>query len=98
MNMNQENNFLPIGTIVFMKEEIQPYLIIGYLQMNMNHKIYDYICIPFPYGLVSVGVIKYFNHSDIDKIIFDGYKDELYYEFSSKLYNKYSFLRGDNNG
>lgn len=96
--MNQENNFLPIGTITFMRDEIKPYMIIGYLHMSKSCKLYDYICVPFPYGLMSDSTIKYFNHGDIEKIIFDGYKDEYYFKFSSKLYDKYSILRGDNNG
>ncbi len=96
--MKEEVSFLPIGTIIFIKEEINPYMIIGYLHISKLNKIYDYICIPFPYGLMSDKFIKYCNQKDIEKIIFKGFESNEYFEFSKKLNDKYSIIRDGNNG
>ena len=64
-----ETKYLPIGTILLIKNEITPYMITGYINKSLD-KIKDYVCVPFPYGFMSDKIVSYFNHEDIEKVIF----------------------------
>lgn len=61
-----EYKFLPIGTIIILKDKLILYMIVGYLHNSLN-KIYDYIIIPFPLGLTDEKTITYCNNCDIEK-------------------------------
>lgn len=84
----KENNFLPIGTVVILKDKLILYSIIGYLHNSLS-KIYDYIIVPFPLGLTDEKSITYCNNSDIEKQVFLGYKTNEYEEYTSILTEKY---------
>lgn len=75
------DKYLPIGSIVLLKDDIVMRMIIGYLNKD-NEEIKEYVCIPFPYGLMSEKTLYYFNHSDIENILFIGYKNNKYEEFN----------------
>ena len=61
------------------------YMITGYLYKDKDKKTYDYMAIPFPYGLMSMDVLNYFNHEDIKNIVFFGYKNEKFYKLNERL-------------
>ena len=46
------DKYLPLGTIVFVKNDIVMRTIVGYLSKDVNNEIKDYATIPFPYGLI----------------------------------------------
>lgn len=77
-----EDKYLPIGTLVLLKNDFVMYMIIGYLNKNENGEIKEYVLVPFPYGLMADKMVSYFNHSDIERILFIGYKNEKYNEFN----------------
>ena len=80
-----EDKYLPIGTIVFIKEDIVMHMIVGYLSKDKEGKLYDYISIPFPYGMLSVETVSPFNTNDIEKVIFNGYKNDTFTELNNYL-------------
>jgi len=84
----EEKKYLPIGTIVVMKNEIILYMIAGYINKS-DKNIKDYICIPFPYGFMSDKIVAYYNHEDIEKIVFKGYINDKYNELNKLLNDNY---------
>ena len=86
----EEEKYLPIGTIILKKNEIVLYMIAGYINKTKDGNIKDYICIPFPYGFMSDKIVSYFNHDDIEKVVFKGYKDEKYKELNKILNENYN--------
>ncbi len=72
--------YLPIGTIVLLKNSEQKLMIIGYCttEDNKPEKIYDYNGCIYPVGIVSINKTFLFDHDQIDKIYFLGYKNEDY--------------------
>lgn len=71
-------NFLPIGTVVLLKEATKKIMIIGYLASDKENEkvIYDYIACLYPEGIVSSQQYLLFNHEQIDKIFYKGYDGE----------------------
>ena len=69
------NELFPLGTIVTIKGINKPVMIIGYLQ-NVNGRIYDYMGVPYPTGLVSPQSTIVFDRGVLEKLVAEGYKDE----------------------
>lgn len=87
--------YLPLGTIVFLKNDIVMHMIVGYLVTDKGNKTSDYISIPFPYGLMSTEALFPFNHDDIEEIIFEGYKTETFSKLDNYLKDYESKNRKD---
>ena len=85
MEINEK--FLPLGTLVLLKNAKEKIMIIGYLTSNGNKTdiVYDYQGCVFPYGLYTNEVSFVFNHSDIDKIYYMGYSDNDFKALNTKL-------------
>ena len=84
--MNLEK-YLPIGSVCTLDRINRKYVIIGYfsLEYNTNIKMYDYIGVPYPEGMLLHNKILSFNHDDILKVDFLGYSDEKYELFNNKI-------------
>ena len=68
--------FLPIGTVVLLKEATRKVLIIGFAQVEENSKkIWDYVGCAYPIGVISNNTSLLFDKEQIDKVIFQGYSD-----------------------
>ncbi len=83
-----QKQLLPIGTIVLLKNGLKRIMIIGYIPTELeikDSKIYDYSGVPYPEGLVDSRRILLFNHEQIDKIFYHGYKDEEHKTFIEKI-------------
>lgn len=70
----------PLGTVVLLKEGLQKLLIVGRGAIFPNpstgeEQFSDYVSVLYPVGLDPNQTI-FFNHTDIDKVIFEGYKDD----------------------
>ena len=71
--------FLPLGTVVKLKEaqDNQKAMITGRASL-MDHEgvvgYFDYVGVAYPQGQISTDNF-FFNTEDIDKIYFEGYKD-----------------------
>jgi len=68
-------NFLPIGSIVVLKDSYQKEMIIGVLQYNGNDKskLYDYSAVLYPAGLIDPDSNYLFDKSQIQRVYYLGY-------------------------
>ena len=84
--MNLEK-FLPIGTVVVLKEAKKRIMITGYCCSSEKNPdvIFDYNGCMYPEGLLSSSQNLLFNHDQILKIYHLGYQDEESKDFRNKL-------------
>lgn len=69
---------LPLGTIVYLKEGNTKIMVVGRgasFSDEEGQKYSDYIGVIYPNGINPEDAL-FFNHDDIDKVIFKGYSDE----------------------
>jgi hypothetical protein len=80
-------DYLPIGSVVVLKEGEKKLMIFGILQNNEDDEteVYDYIGVPYPEGNMGEDYQYLFFHKDIDKVFFRGYEDEERAEFVQRL-------------
>jgi len=86
ISIEEPKMYLPIGSIVLLKNNFTMYMISGYVNKNENGKINDYMGVPYPYGLISFDSLYFFDHKDIEEVLYIGYKDKDY-EFLNKILN-----------
>ena len=75
----KEQKYLPLGSVVKVRGGVQKFMIITrgvVLEVDNRKALVDYGGCIFPDGVVNDKVI-YFNHEDIDEILYTGYSDEL---------------------
>ena len=86
-----EEKFLPIGSVVKLKNGQKRLMITGFLQMeqdeNGQKNIWDYSGCLYPEGMLESGKSLLFNHNQIDKIYHFGYSDNEEKEFKKILNN-----------
>ena len=80
MNTKTEEKLLPIGSIVLLKEGLQKLMIVGRGAIYINQEtkkdtFADYMAVLYPAGMNPETTI-FFNHKDIDKVVFRGYSDD----------------------
>lgn len=76
--MNQEN-LLPLGSVVYLKEGIVPLLIVARQPLlELGEEIYyvDYAGVNQLTGLSNIEEIAYFNQEDIREVLHEGYVSE----------------------
>lgn len=85
--MNNVNDFLPIGSVVMLKEGEKRLMVFGILQENLEDasESYDYIGVPYPEGNMGDDYQYLFNHEDIETVYCRGYEDEERAEFMKNL-------------
>ena len=77
MNKKNFKKYLPLGSVVTIKNNNFFYMIVGYVK-KINNKTYDYICVKYPIGFVDLNTMAFFNHNIIDLIIYLGnYNNEM---------------------
>lgn len=77
---------LPIGSIIWLKDAKRPLMIMGIKQTDQEtKKEYDYIGVLYPEGYMGQEAQFLFQHADIDRVLFEGYKDEAREKFIDKL-------------
>ena len=81
------NTILPIGSVVMLKNGTKPVMIFGYMQKSNMHpgKIADYIGVPYPEGNIHVGAQVGFQMTEIDKVLFEGYRAEAFQPWEKML-------------
>lgn len=79
--------YLPIGTVVMLKDGKHRVMIIGFASSIDTHpdQIFDYIGCLYPEGIFTFEQSLNFNHKDIEKIYSLGYSDEEEKQFKVKL-------------
>ena len=79
--------YLPVGTVVLLKEAKKRIMIIGYLPVNKEdeNKVYDYAGCLYPEGIISSDKTLLFNHDQIEEIYFLGCNDGETADFLKQL-------------
>lgn len=92
-----EEKFLPIGTVVLLKNATKEIMITGYLTVpNDNQdKVYDYSACLYPEGIITSEQTAVFNHDQIDQIISIGYENEECKNFIKKVKEFYENQKED---
>lgn len=98
-----KERFLPIGTVVLLKDATKEVMITGYsIVGNANpatpeetpqKKMYEYGCCVYPEGVLNTNLIGGFNHDQIEKILFVGYETDKQAQISNLLNDNYEKLK-----
>ncbi|MDR2896650.1 MAG: DUF4176 domain-containing protein [Propionibacteriaceae bacterium] len=92
--------FLPLGSVVVVRGAIRKTLIVARgLAANITGetRVFDYGGCVYPEGLVG-DQLGYFNHEDIARVVFEGFRDEdntMMVENINNWLAKTTFLRGN---
>lgn len=80
------NEFLPIGSVVLLKNATRKILIIGFAQIEENsNKIWDYVGCAYPIGVISNDTTLLFDKEEIAEVISLGYSDDEDKQFRKDL-------------
>ena len=78
--------YLPIGTVVLLKEAKKKVMITGfYVKSKDDDKVYDYIGCIYPEGVISTEQNLMFNHDDISDVYHMGYITDEQKEYNEKI-------------
>lgn len=103
--MEKEGKFLPIGTVVLLKEGTKEVMITSYCiipngdvydkngKIEGQNNMYDYGACLYPEGVFNSNQVIAFNHDQIDKICFKGYETDSQKSFSKLVNEKLEELR-----
>ena len=86
-NIKIGEKYLPIGTVVMLKEGSKRVMITGFCTIGgeNKNKIFDYCGCLYPEGFISSNQNLLFDHSQIEKIYHMGLIDEEEEDFKNKL-------------
>ncbi|MBR3897936.1 MAG: DUF4176 domain-containing protein [Bacilli bacterium] len=70
------NKYLPIGSVVTLKNAIKSLMIIGYCPVTNNNELFDYCGVLVPEGLLESDKFIVFNHNVVEKLHFLGLQNE----------------------
>jgi hypothetical protein len=75
---NVSEKYLPIGTVIFLKNLFQKVMVVGRVQYDAGNPgiIYDYSGVYYPQGLIDPKKNLLFQHTDIIEVVYPGYTDE----------------------
>ena len=82
------NNYLPIGSIVLLKNANKKLMIFGIIQSDQSNKEsqeYDYIGVPYPEGNMGQEYQYLFNHDSIEEVVVRGFEDQERKDFIVRL-------------
>lgn len=82
-----KEKYLPIGTVVLLKDATKKLMITGYCSMlpDDREKIYDYVGILFPEGNLAGDDVALFDHDQISVVEHMGLENDEYEEFNNNL-------------
>ena len=88
------NDFLPVGSVVLLKEATRPIVIIGYSVVEQgSKKLWDYLGCAYPVGVIGTDKNLLFQREQIEKVISVGYEDDECKEFLSSLNREYDKVK-----
>ena len=80
---------LPIGSVVLLKNGIKKAMIIGIMQSTVDNEgqvtEYDYLGVLYPEGFFDVKSMFFFNHDQINDVVFRGYANPERADFLDRL-------------
>ncbi len=78
--------FLPIGSVVLLKESRKRVMIVGVKQKQADtDKVWDYSACLFPEGIIDPNRLFLFDSKQIERLYFVGLQDGESLEFLNKL-------------
>ena len=79
-------NYLPIGSVVTLRGGSQPLMIYGRKQINTeNNTEWDYIACMYPEGSLGDEYTVFFDHEDIQNLLFKGFETRIDLEMQKIL-------------
>lgn len=90
---------LPLGSVVRLKDKTN-LMIIGrgsLVTQNDEAVYFEYTSITMPFGYQAPDQLYFFNHSDIEEVVYMGYKDDAELQFEEefpKLIEKSGYKKG----
>lgn len=97
--MNFEK-YLPVGTVVMLKGGKKRVMIMGFTcidDSNENPRLYDYCGVLYPEGFIASNKNLLFNHDQIEKVFYMGYRDEEEEKFKETLREVVNKVSNQNN-
>ena len=86
MKDSQENELLPVGSIVKIRLSKEFFVIVGFYPIEKDtEKMYDYIAVRYPYGFAGNDSFTFFNKDLVRKVIKVGYESKEDKDFKEKL-------------
>lgn len=86
MKSNEENEFLPVGSVVKIRLSKEYFVIVGFCPIEKEtKKMYDYIAVRYPYGFAGQDSYTFFNKDVVRKVIKLGHESKEDKEFKVKL-------------
>ena len=71
------DKYLPIGSVVLLKNGTKRVMIYGRKQIHIETgKEWDYLACLYPEGNINEDFMYLFNHDQIDKVYYLGYRDD----------------------
>ena len=81
-----ENQFLPLGSVVLLKDATRPIVIIGFTVVEEgNPEIWDYLGCAYPIGVIDPSKNLLFQRDQIAKVLHTGYTDDEGNKFLDQL-------------
>lgn len=86
--MKENKEFLPVGSVVLLKEATRKVVVIGYAVIEKGStEVWDYLGCAYPVGVISSDSNLLFNKEQIDEVVSVGYSDEEGKNFIKSLEN-----------
>ena len=87
-----KEKYLPIGTVVLLKEATKKLMITGYCSARPEEadKVYDYVGLLFPEGNLAGDDVALFNHDQIGIIVYMGLVDDEFKQLEKKIKSVFS--------
>lgn len=85
--------YLPMGTIVVLKDGTKKIMIYGRKQvLASTGETYDYVACLYPEGNINPKYTYLFNENDIEKVVFRGFDDDDNKDFVKYVLNQIDAL------
>lgn len=89
-----ENKFLPLGSVVLLKDAQRPIVIIGYTVVEEGSTdIWDYLGCAYPIGVIDPSKNLLFQRNQIEKVLHTGYTDDEGGKFLDQLTDNVSKIK-----
>ncbi len=89
-----ENKFLPLGSVVLLKDAQRPIVIIGYTVVEEGSTdIWDYLGCAYPIGVIDPSKNLLFQRNQIEKVLHTGYTDDEGNKFLDQLTDNVSKIK-----
>jgi hypothetical protein len=89
-----ENRFLPLGSVVLLKDAQRPIVIIGYTVVEEGSTdIWDYLGCAYPIGVIDPSKNLLFQRNQIAQVLHTGYTDDDGNKFLDQLTDNVSKIK-----